>query len=61
MNLWRLRSLLLDFCIDFVCNSFLIAFLILSVSITLDEGSDTFIIGRHKEVVRSAQALSRVS
>ena len=33
--LWRLSSLLLDF-----CNSFLITFHILSVSITLDEGSD---------------------
>ena len=37
---WRLGSLLLYSCIDFTSNSFLIAFLILSVSITLAEGSD---------------------
>ena len=58
--LLRLRSLLLDFCIDFVSNSFLTAFLILSVSITPEEGSYTFIQARHKEVVRSEQALSHV-
>ena len=40
MGVWRLRSLLLDSCIDFASNSFVIALLILSVSITLDEGSD---------------------
>ena len=31
-----------------------------SISITLNEGSDTFILARHKEVVRSVQALSHV-
>ena len=41
---WRLGSLLLDF-----RNSFLIAFLILSVTIRLDEGSDTFIRVRLKK------------
>ena len=29
-----------------------------SISITLDEGSDTFILAKHKEAVRSARALS---
>ena len=55
--LWRLRSLLLDSCIDFVNNSFFNSFMIPSISITLDEGSDMF-FRRHKEVVRSARALS---
>ena len=31
-----------------------------STSITLDEGSDTFILTRHKEMVQSARALSHV-
>ena len=46
VKVWRdqeLRSLLLDSCIDFVSNSFLTAFMIPSLSITLNEGSDTFI------------------
>ena len=54
VSIWRLRSFLLDF-----CNSFLIAFIILSVSITLDEGSDR-LFRRDSKVVRSAQALSHV-
>ena len=55
-----MRSLLLHklLKIDFVSNSFLTAFMIPSIYITLDEGSDTFILVRHKEVVRSVRALS---
>ena len=56
-----MRSLLLEFCIDFVSNSLLTAFIILSESITLVEGSDTFIHARLKEVVRSAPSLSHAS
>ena len=56
---WRERSLLLGSCI-YVSNSSLTAFMIPSISITLDEGSDTFILAKHKEVVRSARALSHV-
>ena len=54
-----MRSLLLGSCV-YVSNSFLTAFMIPSISITLDEGSDTFILVRHQEVVRSARALSHV-
>ena len=54
----RLRNLLLDSYIDFVNNSFFNSFMIPSISIALDEGSDTFILARHKEVMRSARALS---
>ena len=50
--------MLLDFCIDIVSNSFLTALIILSVSMILGEGSDTFILARHKEVVRSVRALT---
>ena len=57
---WRLRSLLMDSCLDFVSNSFFNSFMIPSTSITLDEGSVTFILARHKEVVRSARVLSHV-
>ena len=31
-----------------------------SISITLDEGSDTFILAKHKEVVRLLRAISHV-
>ena len=50
-----MRSLLLDF---FINN--LAALMAAPISMTLDEGSDTFILARHKEVVRSEQALSHV-
>ena len=59
MMVWRDRSLLLGSCI-YESNSFLTAFMIPSISITLDEHSDTFILARHKEVVRPARALSCV-
>ena len=46
---WRERSLLLGSCI-YVSNSSLTAFMIPTISTSLDEGSDTFILARHKEV-----------
>ena len=51
--------MLLGYCI-YVSNSFLTALVIPLVSITLDEGSDTFILARHQEVVRSVRALSHL-
>ena len=55
---WRyreLRSLLLYF---FILD--LTSLIAASISITLDEGSDTFIVARRKEIVRSVLALSQV-
>ena len=44
----KLRNLLLDSYINFVSNSFFKSIMIPSISITLDEGSDTFILAKHK-------------
>ena len=48
LKFWRLGSLLLDSYIDFARTSFLIAFLILSVNITLDEGPDRLFSETHR-------------
>ena len=42
-------------------HSFFNSFMIPSISIILDEGSDTFIVARHKEVVGAVRALSHVN
>ena len=56
--LWD-RSMLLSSCM-YVSNNFLTAFMITSISITLNGGSGMFILAKHKYIEQSLRALSHV-